>query len=72
MLNEMTGSEPEPIRCSARGCRASATVALHWRNPALHDHTRTKTWSACSEHEPSLADFLDRRKFLLDREPLGE
>jgi hypothetical protein len=60
----------EPLRCSARGCRAAATVDLHWRNPRLHDAARIKHWLACAEHERFLADFLDRRGFLLTRAPL--
>ena len=66
-------SEPaaEPLRCSARGCRADATTALIWRNPKLHDAAREKRWLACDEHVEHLADFLSRRDFLLGREPLG-
>jgi hypothetical protein len=70
-----TDAEPEPgvepARCSAKGCRAAATVQLTWRNPAIHDGARRKHWLACAEHEAGLADFLDRRRFLLSREPLG-
>jgi hypothetical protein len=57
----------EPPRCSAKGCRADATIDLHWRNPRLHDAARVKHWLACAEHADSLADFLARREFLLDR-----
>lgn len=57
--------------CSARGCRAPATVDLRWRNPRLHDATRVKHWLACDEHAGQLADFLARRDFLLDQVPLG-
>jgi len=60
----------EPPVCSARGCRAAATVDLVWRNPALHDAARRKHWLACAEHEEFLADFLQRRGFLLGREAL--
>jgi hypothetical protein len=59
-------------RCSAKGCRAAATTDLHWRNPRLHDATRTKHWLACDEHTDSLADFLARRGFLLDRTALDD
>jgi hypothetical protein len=61
----------EAPRCSAKGCRLAATVELRWRNPSLHDATRIKRWLACDEHEQSLADFLDRRGFLLGRSPLS-
>jgi hypothetical protein len=64
---EMSGEAP---RCSARGCRAPATVDLHWRNPRLHDAARVKHWLACDEHADSLADFLAVRGFLLDRRAL--
>ena len=58
-------------RCSARSCRDAAEIALTWRNPALHDESRVKTWVACTVHEDELAAFLSRRGFLLDRQPLG-
>jgi hypothetical protein len=57
-------------RCSARGCRDEARVALNWRNPKLHDAARRKVWLACDAHEAHLADFLARRGFLLDRNRL--
>lgn len=58
------------LQCSARGCRATATTDLHWRNPRLHDAARVKHWLACDEHADYLADFLARRNFLLERVPL--
>jgi hypothetical protein len=61
---------PEPLRCSAKGCRAGATTDLTWRNPKLHDAAREKHWLACDQHADTLADFLDRRGFLLSRRPL--
>jgi hypothetical protein len=61
---------PDEPRCSAKGCRAAATVDLGWRNPALHDAVRIKHWLACAEHADSLADFLSRRDFLLFRREL--
>jgi hypothetical protein len=64
-------SPSDSPRCSARGCRAAATIDLHWRNPALHESARVKHWLACDEHADQLADFLARRKFLLDRRSLG-
>jgi hypothetical protein len=57
-------------RCSAKGCREPATEDLTWRNPRLHDTTRVKHWLACPEHGDNLADFLNRRGFLLGRQPL--
>ena len=59
----------ESPRCSAKGCRAAATTELRWRNPRLHDASRTKQWLACDEHADGLADFLARRGFLLSRQP---
>ena len=55
-------------RCSAKGCRESATNDLTWRNPRLHDAGRVKHWLACPEHADHLADFLARRDFLLSRD----
>jgi hypothetical protein len=59
------------LRCSARGCAAAASVDLVWRNPRLHGSARTKHWLACAAHADSLASFLDRRGFLLERAPLA-
>jgi hypothetical protein len=64
-----TPSDEGP-RCSAKGCRAGATVDLQWRNPSLHDAARVKHWLACDAHADTLADFLAVRRFLLRREPL--
>ncbi len=69
-MSEEAGAEERP-RCSARDCRAAATVDLAWRNPSLHDEARRKHWLACDEHADHLADFLDRRGFLIARGPLG-
>lgn len=60
------GDDDAP-RCSAKGCRAGASVDLSWRNPRLHDTARTKHWLACDEHADHLADYLAVRGFLLDR-----
>lgn len=62
--------DEDPL-CSAKGCRSVATVVLVWRNPRLHHGGRVKRWAACPEHEEHLAQFLDIRGFLLDREPLS-
>jgi hypothetical protein len=58
-------------RCSAKGCRAAASVDLRWRNPRLHDAARVKHWLACTEHADGLADYLTVRGFLLERTPFG-
>jgi hypothetical protein len=60
--------ESAQLLCSAKGCRATATVDLVWRNPTLHDAAREKHWLACPDHEDFLADFLARRGFLIRRE----
>lgn len=60
----------EAPRCSAKGCRATALFDLQWRNPRLHDTSRVKHWLACDEHADHLADYLDRRGFLLGRQAL--
>jgi hypothetical protein len=62
--------DPERPRCSSRGCRTAAVVELRWRNPGVHTAGRVKVWTACAEHTESLADFLDRRGFLLEQVPL--
>ena len=58
-------------RCSARGCRAAATIDLSWRNPRLHDSQRVKHWLACDLHADELAEFLGRRGFLLRRDAMA-
>ncbi len=63
-------SSPEPVICSAKGCRQPATVALLWNNPKLHTPERRKTWLACDEHEASLTQFLAARGFMRGTERL--
>jgi hypothetical protein len=59
----------EPLICSAKGCQATATVALLWNNPKIHPPERRKTWLACAEHREELERFLGTRGFL--REVVG-
>jgi hypothetical protein len=66
----LQGSSLSERICSAKGCRATATTDLRWRNPRIHDAARVKHWLACDEHADQLADFLDRRSFLLEQVPL--
>ena len=54
----MTGT-----RCSRAGCTATATTRIEWRNPRIHDASRTKVWLACDEHREYLVDFLEARSF---------
>jgi hypothetical protein len=70
LLNS-SGPDDRTPRCSARGCRRPAVIELRWRNPALHDSSRVKVWLACEDHNDSLAEFLGRRGFLLERAPLA-
>ena len=58
--------------CSAKDCRDEAAWAVVWNNPKVHTPQRRKTWLACDEHRSYLADFLDRRGFLLETVPLAE
>jgi hypothetical protein len=60
------GAAPEPLTCSARGCRARAAWALRWNNPRLHSPERRKTWLACETHRDELERFLGMRGFLRD------
>jgi hypothetical protein len=62
-------AEPALI-CSAKGCRASASWALRWNNPKLHEPQRRKTWLACDDHRSRLASFLEARGFLREVESL--
>ncbi|WP_218566685.1 hypothetical protein [Vallicoccus soli] len=73
-MNLLPGPVPvdeAPPTCSAKGCRAPATWALSWNNPALHAPERRKQWAACDAHREHLASFLDRRGFLRDVEPVA-
>lgn len=63
-------SQPEELRCSAKGCSDPATAALRWNNPKIHTAERRKTWLACEEHEASLSEFLSLRGFLRETEPV--
>lgn len=63
-------TESEELRCSAKGCTRTATVALRWNNPKLHTAERRKTWLACNLHEASLSEFLAARRFLRETEPV--
>lgn len=62
--------EQEPAVCSRKGCRADASWALLWNNPALHTPDRRKTWAACDEHRQHLEEFLGARGFMRDVRPL--
>lgn len=52
-------------RCSAKSCDVDAAFAVIWNNPKLHTPDREKRWVACESHRQYLADFLDRRGFLI-------
>ena len=56
-------------RCSAKGCRASASWQLRWNNPKLHAPEHRKTWLACDDHRESLGGFLGVRGFLREVQP---
>jgi hypothetical protein len=64
-VSDASGADTEHV-CSAKGCRASATHAVIWRNPKLHTADRRKVWLACDEHHQSLADFVGIRGFLIE------
>jgi hypothetical protein len=68
MTEPMADEQP---RCSAKACREPGRIDLSWRNPSLHDPTRTKHWLACPAHADQLADFLSARGFLLGRSDLN-
>ncbi|MRG58453.1 hypothetical protein GE115_00975 [Agromyces sp. CFH 90414] len=67
----LPGTAPEADTCSRAGCRESATWRVDWRNPRIHDETRTKTWLACDEHVDYLRDFLASRSFPVAVERFG-
>ena len=53
----------DDLVCSRKACRQSATRAVLWRNPRIHDESRQKVWLACDEHESVLRDHLSVRGF---------
>ncbi|APH01508.1 hypothetical protein IGS73_09515 [Janibacter indicus] len=53
----------DELVCSRKACRASATRAVLWRNPRIHDESRRKVWLACAEHEEVLREHLAIRGF---------
>ena len=55
----------DPLVCSAKACRNTATWAHLWNNPRLHTPDRRKVWLACDEHRTSLGEFLSVRGFLV-------
>lgn len=59
----LPGTAPEAGTCSRAGCREPAVWRIDWRNPRIHDETRTKTWLACDEHVDYLRGFLESRAF---------
>ncbi|HYJ69008.1 MAG TPA: acetone carboxylase [Nocardioidaceae bacterium] len=71
-MTDNDASSNAELVCSAKDCRAPATVALRWNNPKLHTPDRRKVWFACPDHEEHLARFLDLRGFLRDRVPAGD
>ena len=58
------------VICSAKGCRAPATVVLVWNNPKVHTPDREKTWTACEAHREQLSHHLAIRSFLRRVEPV--
>lgn len=56
-------SAEERLVCSRRGCGATAERAVLWRNPRIHDESRTKVWLACAAHEELLREHLAVRGF---------
>jgi hypothetical protein len=52
-------------RCSRAGCTEAATTRIEWRNPRIHEESRTKVWLACDDHRAYLTGFLEARAFPL-------
>ena len=50
-------------RCSRAGCGQVATARIEWRNPRIHEASRTKVWLACDAHREYLTGFLEARAF---------
>lgn len=63
---------PEALLCSSRGCAEAAAFEVRWNNPKLHPPERRKVWLACTSHEPTLREFLDRRGFYRETVPLAD
>jgi hypothetical protein len=70
------GTSPQgptgPPKCSRKGCRENASVALLWNNPKIHAPERRKTWLACAGHADWLENYLSERLLFKERLPLQE
>ncbi|MGO2061992.1 hypothetical protein [Leucobacter sp. UCMA 4100] len=69
MILSMLGDPEATVQCSRAGCTLPAQTRIMWRNPKIHDETRTKVWLACADHEDYLAEFLRARNFPVSTEP---
>lgn len=58
------------LRCSRKGCLATARWEILWNNPKIHAPERRKSWLACDEHRVYLQDFLKARSFWKQTRPL--
>lgn len=54
-----------PTKCSRVGCELEAKFLVEWRNPAIHQADRVKTWGACQEHAVYFQVYLESRGFYL-------
>lgn len=63
---------PQVPQCSRAGCREVAAWSVNWRNPRIHDETRTKVWLACDDHVDYLRDYLASRDFPVAAVPFTE
>ncbi|KIH98918.1 hypothetical protein LP52_10875 [Streptomonospora alba] len=72
MTESGAAPEDEAPHCSRKDCRADAAWVLVWNNPKVHTPERRKTWVACDEHRAYLAEFLDKRGFLLETVPVAD
>ncbi len=70
-MTGQAGADPA-LTCSAKGCSATATQAVLWRNPRIHTEDRRKVWLACDPHEVTLREYLSVRGFPVASCPVDE
>jgi hypothetical protein len=68
----MFGKTIAANKCSRAGCQNLANTLLYWRNPKIHDESRTKVWACCEDHYEFLVDYLDSRGFLIEALPIED
>lgn len=71
MIHGLLGGSDLAVQCSRAGCVQVPVVKILWRNPKIHDESRTKIWLACQTHVDYLSEFLRARNFPVELLPIN-